>query len=541
MGQNRQIARFDEQRKEKEMSVEQRIEIGAREDADGCAKTHEVEVLRPSLPFGGFLAPQDKSDGLRMTGLGRGRIRFRLGACCALALALGMPVTAGARSSRLMTAIRQEVQQDQDAAQQARDIAQQAQDDGQETQDRAQEERDRAQEKRDREQEARDREQEKRDREQEEKERITELYDEGREALDEEHYDRAADRFSELAKRNTPETDAALYWKAYAENRMGKRDSALATIADLKRRFPQSRWQKDAAALDIEVRQRTGQPSHPDSQSNDELKMLAIQGLMNSDPDRALPLLEKVLNGTGTPREKSKALFVIAQSGKPEAREILGRIASGQSNPELQRKAVEYLGMFGGSEAHKTLAAVYAKSSDEGVKRAILRSYMIAGDKEDLFAAAKNEKEEGVRREAIRQLGLVHGIDELQQLYAKESSKELKREILQAFFISGDSKKLVEVASGEKDPDLRRTAIRNLGLINSEESSQALKTIYAKEPNRELREEVLNAYFIQGNASALVAIAKGEKDPELKKTAVSKLALMNSKEGTEYLMEILKQ
>src|SRR5207237_189155 len=91
-------------------------------------------------------------------------------------------------------------------------------------------------------------------------------------------------------------------------------------------------------------------------------RMLAIQGLMNSDPDRALPLLEKVLNGTGTPREKSKALFVIAQSGKAEARQILGRIASGQSNPELQRKSVEYLGMFGGSEAHKTRSCVVPRS-----------------------------------------------------------------------------------------------------------------------------------------------------------------------------------
>jgi HEAT repeat protein len=446
-------------------------------------------------------------------------VKFRAIACLALTAVLAWPIAAHARSERLPAAVQQD----------------------QESQDRAQEERDRAQEKRDREQEVRDREQEKRDREQEAKERLEEEYDRGREALDEGHYDQAAKMFAQLAKTASAQADAALYWKAYAENRMGNRDVALATIADLKQRFPQSRWQKDAAALDIEVRQRTGQPSHPDLQSDDELKMLAIQGLMNSDPDRALPLLEKVLNGTGTPREKSKALFVIAQSGKPEAREILGRIASGQSNPELQRKAVEYLGMFGGSEAHKTLAGVYARSSDEGVKRAILRSYMIAGDKEDLFAAAKNEKEEGVRREAIRQLGLVHGIDELQQLYAKESSNELKREILQAFFISGDSKKLVEVASGEKDPDLRRTAIRNLGLINSAESSQALKTIYAKETNRELREEVLNAYFIQGNASALVAIAKAEKDPELKKMAVSKLSIMNSKEGTEYLMEILKQ
>jgi len=452
---------------------------------------------------------------------------LRIAACFALATALAAPAESFARGSRSVGGVFAAMRQDADSAQEA--------------QDRTQEERDRAQEKRDREQEARDREQERKDREQERLDRLTELYDEGREALDEERYERAAQKFAELAKSNGKEMDAALYWKAYAENRLGKRDSALATIADLKHRFPQSRWQRDASALEIEVRQRTGQSPHPDAQSDDDLKMLAIQGLMNSDPDRALPLLEKVLNGTGTPREKSKALFVIAQSGKPEARQILGRIASGQSNPELQRKAVEYLGMFGGSEAHKTLAEVYAKSGDEGVKRAILRSYMIAGDKEDLFAAAKGEKDDGVRREAIRQLGLVHGIDELQQLYQKETSMELKREILQAFFLAGDSKKIVEVASGEKDPELRRAAIRNLGLINSADSAQALKTIYAKETDRELREEVLNAYFLQGNAAALVAIARSEKDPELKKTAVSKLSLMHSKEGTEYLMEILNK
>src|SRR5437879_9190653 len=155
---------------------------------------------------------------------------------------------------------------------------------------------------------------------------------------------------------NGPQTDAALYWKAYAENRQGKRDAALATITDLKRRFPQSRWQKDASALEIEVKQSTGQAAKPADESDEELKRLAIQGLMNGGSEGALPLLEKVINGSGSPREKSKALFVLAQSGSPQAREILGKIARGQSNPELQRKAVEYLGLFGGSEARKTMA-----------------------------------------------------------------------------------------------------------------------------------------------------------------------------------------
>ena len=108
-------------------------------------------------------------------------------------------------------------------------------------------------------------------------------------------------------------------------------------------------------ALEIEVKQSTGQPAHPESQPDEELKMLAIQGLMNSDPQRAMPLLEKVLNGTGTPKEKSKALFVLAQNGSAQSREILARIARGESNPDLQRKAVEYLGLFGGQEARQTL------------------------------------------------------------------------------------------------------------------------------------------------------------------------------------------
>ncbi len=406
--------------------------------------------------------------------------------------------------------------------------------DSQELQDKEQERRDREQEKRDREEEARDRAQERLD-------RLQELYDDGREALDEDRYDQAESKFKQLADMNGPQTDAALYWKAYAQNRMGKRDSALATIADLKKRFPQSRWQKDASALEIEVRQSTNNPAHPENQSDDELKMLAIQGLMNSDPERAMPLLEKVLNGSGSPKEKSKALFVMAQSGSPQSREILGRIARGQSNPELQRKAVEYLGIFGGAESRKTLAEVYASSTDASVKHAILRSYMIGGDHERLFAAAKGEKDESLRREAIRQLGLVHGTSELEQLYQTETSSDVRREILQAFFLAGDSTKLLQAAQSEKDPELRRAAIRNLGLVHSNDSGKALQAIYAKETDREVREEVLNAFFLQGNASALVAIARSEKDPELKKTAVQKLSLMHSKEGTDYLMELLQK
>jgi hypothetical protein len=437
--------------------------------------------------------------------------------------------------------------------------------DPQDVQEKEQERREREEEAREKEQEKREREQEAREREQEKIERFQELYDDGREALDEDRYDKAEAKFDQLAQMNGPQTDAALYWKAYAQNRLGKKAAALSTIAELKTKFAQSRWKKDAEALEIEVRQSSGQKPNPEAESDKDLKILALQALLNSDPQRAMPIVEKVLNGSSSPKDKAKVLFLVAQTGSPQGMQVLANIARGQSNPELQRKAVEYLGIFGGvsggieggveggvkggvtgptrnrGSAKQILAEVYASSGDASVKRAVLRSYMLSGDRQNLFAAAKSEKDEGLRREAIRQLGLVHGTSELEQLYQTETSTEIRREILQAFFLAGDAKRLVDAAQGEKDPDLRRTAIRNLGLVHSDDSAKALQTIYSKETDRGLKEEVLNAYFLQGNASAIVAVARNEKDPELKRVAVQKLSLMHSKEATDYLMEILQK
>jgi hypothetical protein len=45
---------------------------------------------------------------------------------------------------------------------------------------------------------------------------------------------------------------------------------------------------------------------------------------------------------------------------------------------------------------------------------------------------------------------------------------------------------------------------------------------------------------VQGNAKALIEVAKQEQNAELKKDAIQKLSIMGSKEATEYFMELLK-
>jgi hypothetical protein len=370
--------------------------------------------------------------------------------------------------------------------------------------------------------------------------RADELYEEGREAIEEGKYDRAVDRFNKLIELRTARTDAALYWKAYSLAKLGQRADSLNTLADLQKRFADSRWSRDAKALEVEVRQASGQSVSPAAQDDDELKLMALRGIMQSDPEQVYPIIEKMLNGANSPEVKDRALFVLSQSRGTRARDIIAGVAKGNANPELQLKAIRYLGIMNGTENRQLLADVYKSSSDTAVKRAILRSFMVAGDRERLLSVAKTEAAPELRGDAVQQLGVMRAGAELNDLYRTETSSEVKKRILQAMFVGGQSDKLIELAKGERDPELRKTAIRNLGLMKSAGTADALTSIYGSDTAADVRRAVINALFIQNNARQLVDLARAEKNPEMKKEIVTKLSVMKSKEATDYLMELLK-
>jgi HEAT repeat protein len=360
-------------------------------------------------------------------------------------------------------------------------------------------------------------------------------YQKGKAAIDARRWDEAVKVFSEVS------SDNALYWKAYALNKLGRREEALAVLAQLKQAYPGSRWQDDAGQLELEVRQASGQNVNPNSEPDEDLKLMALNGLMNSDPERALPLLEKFLKGNQSPKLKERALFVLAQSDNPKGRQILAQIARGGSNPDLQMKAINYLGIMGSKENRQVLSELYSSSPDPNVKRAVLHSFMVSGDRDHLLQAAKSEKNPDLRMEAIHQLGISGGQSELWQLYQAEPSIDVKEKILHSMFIGGNSDRLLEVARHEKDVRLRRAAIHSLGLMGGDHTGTALVSMYGSESDAGIRGEIVNALFIQGNAKAMVDLARKESNPEMKKAIVGKLAVMGSKESTDYMMEILNK
>jgi len=386
---------------------------------------------------------------------------------------------------------------------------------------------------------ARDAAERQRDNAQRDRDRETSNYESGQSDLDSARWDRAIQRFDQVIAMKGTKADAALYWKAYAQNKLGQRPEALATISTLTKDYPKSRYLNDAKALEVEVRSRSGGVD-PAQESDEDLKLLALQSLQNADPEQAIPMLQKVLQGTGSPRLKARALFVLAQTNSQKARDVLVSVAKGGSNPDLQMNAIKYLGVHGGRENRAALAEIYGSTTDVDVKKRILNSFMVAGDKERVLNAAQTEQNPELRAEAVRQLGVMSAHEELWTLYQKDSSVDVKKQIIRAMFTGGDASRLIQLAKSEQNPELRLLAVRNLGVMGSKQTADALVEIYGTSKDAEIRKAAINGLFIQNNAEGLVTLARKESDLGMKKEIVSKLALMtHSKVAMDYMMEVL--
>lgn len=374
--------------------------------------------------------------------------------------------------------------------------------------------------------------------------RESSLYSQGSSAIDQGKWQIAEDRFDQVIEMKAKRVDAAMFWKAWAQNKLGQRAEALATLTSMEKEYPQSHWLDDAKKLEVEVKQLSGQPVSPD-EGDCELKLLALNGLQQADPAKAVPLLEKMMHSTDCVKLRSQALFVLAQSNSPEAREAITKMAKGEGvNPLVQEKAIQALGMYRAESGREVLGQIYASSTDTDVKKAILRALMMSGDKARVFAAAKSEKDPDLRIEAIRQLGMMGDRDDIWQLYQNETSVDVKKQILNSIWQSGDVDRVSQLAMNEKDPTLRMNAINYLGMMdrrNGTKGEDALLQIYASDTNPEVRKKVIGALFISNDAKALVTLAKKETDPEMKKKIVAELANMHSPDATAYLLELLNK
>jgi tetratricopeptide (TPR) repeat protein len=302
------------------------------------------------------------------------------------------------------------------------------------------------------------------------------LYLSGQRALDRGQWDEALANFNRVVSNAGPRAEGALYWKAYTLSKLGRRDEARAAIADLRKTYPMSHWLDDANALDMEIQQAAGQNVSPENQTDEELKLMAVNALVRTDPDRAFPLLENLLKSAQTPRLKQRALFVLSQTDAPRAQQLLEQVARGGGNPDLQVTAITYLGATSRRKGNtQPLYDIYMASNDTNVKRAILQSLRSADDTDHILQAVKAEKNAELRAEGIRMLGSkTNAADALVGIWGTEQDQQVKYAILDSLNAERDAKALVDLARKERDAQMKKEIVRRLSNMQSKEATDYL-------------------------------------------------------------------
>jgi HEAT repeat protein len=406
------------------------------------------------------------------------------------------------------------------------------------------------------------------------------LYKLARAALNDSDYRRAATLFAMVADRYPDSEFApdALYYRAYALYRGGTSRELELAVVDLDRqatRYPKAGTLNDAKQLRASIRAEqakrgdagAGREISADGDilknekrcptEDDEMRMTALRGLIQQDPDQVLPVLQKVLErkddcSVGLRRQ---AVYLLAQTKEEERADILLRVASTDPSMNVRREAVQWLSQVNTERAARALDSILFNTTD--------------ADLRDKSLYALSQHRSPIARLAIRRFAEMSSVptdlrvravyyvgqgrrngdesDYLRGLFAKTASPEIREAIIHA-------------VANQKTPD--RTAwLLGVALDRKQELEPRKKALYyASQGGAELKDllplydelagqtemqdQLLYVYAQRREAEAtdkLLQIAKTEKNPELRKKAIYSLSQRKDPRVKQFLLDLLNQ
>ncbi len=270
--------------------------------------------------------------------------------------------------------------------------------------------------------------------------------------------------------------------------------------------------------------------------NNEELALAALEGLMVQPAERALPIIKKVLAGSRSTLVKQRALFVLSQIETPEALQILAQ-TSRSPDAALRGEAIRAIGISGDPKSLDSLVDVY-NTGNEDVQRDVLQAWLIAGRKEAVYKVALNAKTEDEANAAIRMLGAMGASDELRKLGERPNAS---RGLLEAYAISGDLASLRKIADTHGDRSMRLDAVSRIGIIDSAEAHTALREIYARSDDKEIKDAALQGMLIADDQAGVLALYRAAKSSEEKRSLMRMLSMMDGDAALEAIDAALEE
>jgi len=229
----------------------------------------------------------------------------------------------------------------------------------------------------------------------------------------------------------------------------------------------------------------------------DELRKTALEALISAPPERALPIVEKVLTGNHSAELKERALFLLSQIETPQAQARLLAFAN-DSEGELQTEAIRMIGIGGDKEALASLGDIYS-SGNAGVREAVLEAYLIADGTAAVFEIAANTQDKDEFEDAVEILGAMGAHEELRELRGRAG---LSESLIQAYAVSGDPEsvnELVTIYESAESKEIRETALEGLMIAGHDEG---MLELYRKAGSAAEKRQILE-YLVHMDSDAV--------------------------------------
>ncbi|MDX2192038.1 MAG: HEAT repeat domain-containing protein [Gemmatimonadales bacterium] len=285
---------------------------------------------------------------------------------------------------------------------------------------------------------------------------------------------------------------------------------------------------------------------------DDDVRVAALNGLLQLDAERAAPVLAKVMarRDEASTCLRRRAVFLVAQRRAAESEAILLEAVRTDPDADVRRQAVFWLAQVGTERATALLDSIVRAPGDLDLRQ---RALFALSQRERPTAtralravAERADLPDALRATAIFWLG-ERGQAEgpfLAELYGRVEGAELKERVLFSAAKGGaeGTKLLWQVAGDPKEAiGRRKTALFWLGQRDGD--AKALAGLYGTFTERELKEQVLFA-LSQGRDRArtdqLIEIVRKEQDPALRRRAIFWLGQTGDPRAAEVLGELVQ-
>ena len=391
-------------------------------------------------------------------------------------------------------------------------------------------------------------------------------------------YTSAANLYGDIARRypSTARAGDALYWAAFALYKNDDLSRARSLLVTQQRQYSKAATLRDAAALfariqtalakqgDEEAGRWLTQHAQPDTtraqscpteDDDEDMRIAALNGLLQMDAANAVPILKKVLarRDACSAGLRRKAVFLVSQKHADETEAILLDVAQHDPDAEVRQQAVFWLSQVPTDRAVAMLDSILRTTGDAELREKALFALSQqhsprAGQILRTYAENANAPSEA-REKAIFWLGQQHSSENaafLRGLYAKLADQDLKEKVifsLSQMHEADNTAWLMDIALNEREQiEMRKKALFWAGQTGGDLAQ--LSGLYERMQNREMKEQLIFVYSQRHEAAAvdrLIQIAKSEQDKELRKKAIFWLGQSHDPRAAQVLLEIINQ